>query len=86
MNHSDRLKRPDHHLEFNGLASPVSLYQVDAVDPYAVQFGLEFQHGVRGANDFSHVLKRRVEEHLEYCAKIARKEFPAALRREQPAS
>jgi hypothetical protein len=77
----DCFERPDHHFEVYDLTYVVPFDQIDSVDQHSVDLGLEFQRGIRSANDLPNVLKARVEEYLECRGQVPGDQPSAALRR-----
>ena len=47
----------EHDLELDDLTGVVHLDQVDSVDKYPVDFGLELQHGIRRPYDLPDIAK-----------------------------
>ena len=80
MDQVDCLERPNQYLELDNLAFVVPLDHVDAVNVDAVNLNLKLQHCVPRTSEFSDVLGRLVEEHVEGGGEVLESDRLADLR------
>jgi hypothetical protein len=76
----DRFQRSQHDFEIDDLTGMIPSDHVDTVDLNVVDFGLEFQHGVRIADDLTYVTEAWIEEYVQSRFQISSREVFSPLR------